>query len=520
MKKDDYATIVGRRLARGANRKGFGNGGAVEALLNGPISTRQAERLLAWGNKVSWGDSSDAPPLPEDYYELTLEDVLGKRPDPSTSKAFAELTELVGLREVKDKVQQLMMVMQRMYDMEAKLEVPPEVPRLNRVLLGGPGTGKTTVARIFGSIMGECGFLSSGEVIMTKPSDFLGSYLGESEAKTAKILERAQGKVLVIDEAYGLAGTSPYHDAVQNALLSIPAEAGGDMCVLMAGYKEDMEVFLQNANQGLVRRMNFNSGSALEFHNYSVGELRRIIALAAAKKRIALPYDVAAGAARLLEKEAMLRNFGNADAAMALFEKLVAASVKREAAPAAAGAGGAAAPAAAVGGGSAKASAGTGAGAAQQQQQQQQQRTPASSGRALCQADLDAVIAAAQKSDLEGYSHPALETFVEELESTIATAHYLREAAPELPHCLFMGPPGTGKTTAARYLGRLLKDKGLLPRDDVVETTGEELVGSFVGQTKDKVKELLQKAQGGVLFIVRVCVVLLCVCVCVCVCFA
>lgn len=68
------------------------------------------------------------------------------------------------------------------------------------------GTGKTTVARIYGSILRNLGLLSKGDVMVKGPSDFIGSVLGESEKKTAAILEAAKGCVLVIDEAYGLHG--------------------------------------------------------------------------------------------------------------------------------------------------------------------------------------------------------------------------------------------------------------------------------------------------------------------------
>ena len=68
------------------------------------------------------------------------------------------------------------------------------------------GTGKTSVAKIYGSILAETGFLSRGEVIITKPADFLGLNSGESMNKTKAIMERAKGNVLVIDETYGLKG--------------------------------------------------------------------------------------------------------------------------------------------------------------------------------------------------------------------------------------------------------------------------------------------------------------------------
>lgn len=86
----------------------------------------------------------------------------------------------------------------------------------NRVFLGSPGTGKTTVAKLYGQVLADLGLISNGEgkfttntctlltmllVIVKNPADFIGSVLGESESNTKAILANTVGKVLVIDEA-------------------------------------------------------------------------------------------------------------------------------------------------------------------------------------------------------------------------------------------------------------------------------------------------------------------------------
>lgn len=80
--------------------------------------------------------------------------------------------------------------------------MPKPVPAFVR----SHASGKTTVAGIYGSILRDLGLLSKGEVVVKNPSDFIGSVLGESEKKTAAILDATVGCVLVIDEAYGLHG--------------------------------------------------------------------------------------------------------------------------------------------------------------------------------------------------------------------------------------------------------------------------------------------------------------------------
>ena len=100
-------------------------------------------------------------------------------------------------------------------------EKPIREVTLNRIFLGNPGTGKTTVAKHYGNILKTLGMLSKGDVIIKNPHDFVGQVIGESEAKTKKILDNAKGSVLVIDEAYGLhpGGSKGYNDPYKTAVI-------------------------------------------------------------------------------------------------------------------------------------------------------------------------------------------------------------------------------------------------------------------------------------------------------------
>jgi SpoVK/Ycf46/Vps4 family AAA+-type ATPase len=73
--------------------------------------------------------------------------------------------------------------------------------------------------------------------------------------------------------------------------------------------------------------------------------------------------------------------------------------------------------------------------------------------------------------------------------------------APVSLHSVFSGPPGTGKTTIARLIGKIYKQLGLLEKGHVVETYRAGLVAGYVGQTAEKVEEKIREAIGGVLFI-------------------
>ena len=138
--------------------------------------------------------------------------------------------------------------------------------------------GKTTVAKLFAGILADLGLLSKGEVVLKTASDFVGSALGESEAKTRSILKASEGCVLVIDEAYSLSaaggvgsgggGGDPYRTAVVDTLVEqVQNVPGEDRCVLLLGYRAEMEEFMRGTNPGLARR--FALDNAFSFEDYT-----------------------------------------------------------------------------------------------------------------------------------------------------------------------------------------------------------------------------------------------------------
>ncbi|GMI29918.1 hypothetical protein TrRE_jg11741, partial [Triparma retinervis] len=184
---ENVVAVAARQVARGRGRRGFGNAGAVRVLFE-----------KAYGRALDRDKNAET---------LTLIDILGPRPDfnhnPRLKAAIDELNKLTGLEGVKQSVAKLVKLAGTNYDRELEGSKPFEMP-LNRVFLGNPGCGKTTVAKIYGRILKELGLLSDGKCELKQPNDLTGSVVGETKNKTAALLNRCWGKVLVIDEAYAL----------------------------------------------------------------------------------------------------------------------------------------------------------------------------------------------------------------------------------------------------------------------------------------------------------------------------
>ena len=142
---------------------------------------------------------------------------------------------------------------------------------------GAPGTGKTTVALRMAELLHRLGYLESPNLIHAMRDDLVGEYIGQTAPKTHRVLDRAMGGVLFIDEAYYLYRTTDSKDYGQEAidiLLQVMENNRGDLVVILAGYKDRMDVFFES-NPGMRSRIAHH----LDFASYDIGELSAIGAM-------------------------------------------------------------------------------------------------------------------------------------------------------------------------------------------------------------------------------------------------
>ncbi|MEU9450303.1 right-handed parallel beta-helix repeat-containing protein [Streptomyces sp. NPDC048277] len=250
----------------------------------------------------------------EEPEEENLEDLLG------------ELHELVGLDRVKQDVGSLVKLMQTVRRREeAGLPAPPLSRHL--VFAGNPGTGKTTVARLYGRLLKALGLLRRGHLVEVDRTALVGEYVGHTGPKTTAAFNRALGGVLFIDEAYSLAPAFAGNDFGTEAvatLVKLMEDHRDDVVVIAAGYPGDMHRFI-GSNPGLASRF----GRTLLFEDYEPAELVSIVEYQAGQHRYELTPTARTELVGLFEAMPRGEGFGNGRSARQIFQETTERQAQR-----------------------------------------------------------------------------------------------------------------------------------------------------------------------------------------------
>lgn len=187
----------------------------------------------------------------------------------------AELDKMLGCEEIRKQIERLTALTR--YNAQLK-EVAPDIPphkvSLHAVFQGAPGTGKTTLCKIYAALLHQAGALSRGHVVVANRSSFIGTRWGDEEVAVAEILKAAKGGVLMIDEAYQLVTRHPNDPGRLILQLMMPMladEQNRDIAVVLCGYKGLMQELLDQ-NEGLRSRF----VNVFNFPEFSVQQLLEI----------------------------------------------------------------------------------------------------------------------------------------------------------------------------------------------------------------------------------------------------
>lgn len=456
----------------------------VEIYIN---NFKVAERYFVIANTTIEELPERKQELDSHYQSTTKENTSEKTKEPRIVRPLNELLEelnsFTGLSNIKEAVKNFVSYLEFLKERK-KLGLKSENNiSINAVFLGNPGTGKTTIARMLGDIFYAMGILQNGHVVEVDRSALVGEYIGQTAQKTEKIINEANGGVLFIDEAYTLVKKGATNDFGQEAidiLLKRMEDRKGEFVVIVAGYTDEMNSFM-NSNPGLKSRFTHT----FVFEDYTPDELLLIFENLIKKE----DYLLTEAAKEILKKELMSlyrardKSFGNARLIRKLFEnaKINLSKICVE--------------------------------LTEEQRTKEAMTTftddvikmsfAKSSGK-----EVRIPINEEQLKEAldELHSLVGLVSLKKEVEDMVKLARFFNEQGEDIKkvfseHLLFLGNPGTGKTTVARIVGKIYSALGILPKGHLVETDRQGLVAGFVGQTAEKTKSMIDRALGGMLFL-------------------
>lgn len=241
---------------------------------------------------------------------------------------FNQLNELIGLNNVKQVIYDLI-DFNKIQQLRISNGLKTADRTLHMAFLGNPGTAKTTVARIVGQLYHSFGFLSKGHFIEVGRTDLIAEYQGQTAIKVKRLIERAKGGVLFIDEAYSITENDSNDSYGRESLTELTKaleDNRDDLVVIVAGYPDLMDDFFES-NPGLKSRFN----TFINFEDYSINELMDIFLFIANKNEYEVEDKALYKLRSLIEEELEKQDkyFANGRFIRNLFDDVIMNQSKR-----------------------------------------------------------------------------------------------------------------------------------------------------------------------------------------------
>lgn len=400
-------------------------------------------------------------------------------------KQLENLNRLIGLSKVKNTITEIIQYIEYNIARVQHGFKDDSISSMHAVFSGNPGTGKTTVVQLLGGIYKSLGLLSKGHVLEVSRADLVANFIGQTAPKTKETIEKARGGILFIDEAYSLARSAndkqDFGNEVIEILLKEMSDGPGDIAIMVAGYPEEMNIFLAS-NPGLSSRFN----NHFHFDDFLPEELMQIAELACQEEEVNLDQEAKEELKKHLTNSYRDRDktFGNARMVFNIIDR-----AKRNK-------------------------------AIRLMNETDIFKLDKEEISLIKKEDIISLVSNEQKEKLnltidyeklnlallELDELVGLDELKKEINELILLTKYYIEQGINITgkfslHFSLSGNPGTGKTTIARLLGTLFNALGILERGHVIEVDRGDLVAGYVGQTAIKTKEVIDRAKGGVLFI-------------------